>query len=605
MRKTVCYLFILIAGFHTQVWCDAQKNAKILRAKKILTQLDGKAEEFLDLLKVPGAAIGVVVEDELVYAKAFGKRNVAEDLPVTTSTLFPIGSATKSFTSFLTGQLVDEGVMDWDEPIVEYLPGFKLANPFTTYEITARDYLTHISGYSRHDVSWYGDVFPRDEMLRKLRHLEPAYGFREHFCYQNLGYMVVGHAAEKLLNKSWEDIIDEYILHPLEMYDTTGDLSAYQASNNHALGYRDTELGLTCTPFIDAYTIGPAGSLNSNIDDMVKWLQMLVKKGDRLIQRKTFDELIKPQVVSNIILNGRYGVEDLVMMETYGLGWFVMTYRGHEAVIHGGNIDGFSSNTCFFPKENIGIVVLTNKNNTPLPYVLGCIAADLALGIAPIDWAERLGHFKDYDAEFYFIDSTAKKAGQIEGTTTTHPLRDFTGVYDNAGYGQIEFKVENDRLEGLFHSMPVKFDHWHYDTFEIAKDTIIPDIVGLKATFRHNYFGEIDEVVIPFEPAVSDIVFKKQKDVRLFQGDYLDRFLGIYNYLGFDFVIKRENSSLVVNALGQPPFILIPEKDGLFTVEGYDGYTIQFFVNEDDAVSAVQLIQPNNTTFTAQKKLSP
>ncbi len=604
MRKHVCYLFILISGFHSPCWSDSHKSAKVLRAEKILSKLDVKAEEFIELLNVPGAAIGVVVDGEIVYAKSFGARNIAESLPVTSKTLFPIGSATKAFTSFLIGQLQDEGFLHWDDPIAEYIPGFKLINPFTTYEMTIRDNLTHVNGYSRNDAAWFGAKIPRDEMIRRMRYFEPAFGFRERFCYGNYGYLLAGHAAEKVTNKSWEDLLDEYIFNPIGMTHTTGDQKVFLESKDRSLGYRETEIGLSATHLIDAYTIGPAASLHSNLDDMLEWVKLLTKKGDRLIQRETFNEIIKPQVISNIILNGRWGIEDLIMMETYGLGWFVISYRHHEAIFHGGNIEGFSSSVLFFPNENFGLVVLTNKNYTPLPHILGCEVADTLLGITPIDWVERLKQFKDYDAEFYFKDSDAKKAGQVEGTTPSHPMRDFTGLYENPGYGTIEFKLKDDRLEARYNNTRLVFDHWHYDTFEISKDTNIPDITSLKASFRHNFFGDVDSVVIPFEPLVNDIVFKKKKEDKLFEKDYLNNFLGTFKYLGFSFIVSMEKNSLVVRALGQPPFILIPEKDGLFSVVDYEGYTVQFLVDDDDAITAVQLIQPNNTTYTAYKEVT-
>ena len=604
MKKSLCYLLILMAGIHSTGMCDEHRDAKVLRAKKILKQLDAKAEEYLDLFKVPGAAIGVVVEGEIVYKHALGKRNITDDLPVTTSSLFQIASASKPFTSFLIGQLVDQSKLHWDDAIVEHLPRFRLQNPFTTYEITIRDYLTHISGYSRHDVSWYGDTISRQEMLKRMRYLEPAYGYREKFYYQNLGYMIVGMTAEAICNKSWEELIDEMIFTPLDMKDTNTDLNRYKASSNHCIGYRESELGIVSTPFVNPYTISPAGGINSNVNDMVKWVANLTNKGGGLIEESTFKEMITPQVVSNVILGNRFSIDDLILMETYGLGWFVLNYRGHEAVLHGGNIEGFSSSVCFFPQENFGLVVLTNKNYSPLPYVLTSVIADLVLGVTPIDWTKRIEKFTHYDDTFYFADSTGKKAGQIEGTTPSHHLREYAGVYENPGYSNFEIKVENGRLAGIYNHIDIKFDHFHHDTFEMAKDTSIPDIVGIKASFRHNFFGEIDELVIPFESAVGDIVFKKRKNQHLFTGAYLDRFLGMYSYLGFDIAVKREQDSLTVTTFGQAPFILVPEKDGLFTVEGYDDYTVQFLVDEDSAIIAVQLIQPNNTTYTAYKQRS-
>ena len=603
MRKFICHLFILTAVVHSTCWGDIGSSANVMRAKKLLSSIDGKSEELLKFLNVPGAAIGVIVEGEVVYCKAFGKRDILNDLPMTTKTIMPVGSATKGFTSFLIGQLVDEGVLHWDDPIVEHVPKFKLIDPYTTYSVTIRDYLTHVSGFSRHDGSWYGGDIPRDEIIHRMRHHKQAFSLRERFCYGNLGYTVAAHAAEKATEKSWEELLQERILNPLEMTNTTSCIKELQASEDYSRGYRDSKIGIVQFPYLNPYTVGPAGGLNSNVEDMLKWTALLLKRGDNLMQSDTFSEMVKPQVVSNVLLNGRYGVEDLVLMETYGLGWFVLSYRHHEAILHGGNIGGFSAAVFFLPKEDFGIVVLTNKHYTPLPYVLSCEIADILLEITPTNWIERFKQFGSPEANDYFKDANHKIAGKVDGTSPSHSMKDFTGTYENPGYGTFEFDLKEDRLIGKYNNLNILFDHWHYDTFEISKESQLAEIEGLKIAFRHNFFGEIDSVVIPFEKEVDNIVFTKKKDERLFQEDYLKRFLGTYNYLGFAFVVEREGDSLNVKALGQPPFVLVPEKDGLFSVTGYDKYTVQFFFNDDESVNGVHLIQPNNTTFTAYKNV--
>lgn len=605
MRMFVCYLFFLIMGCLTHVHCTEKENAKVQRAKKVLQGFEQKSEELRSLLDVPGAAIGIVVDGEVVYSKGIGKRELSNDLPMTPQTLMPIGSATKSFTTFLIGQLVDEGLLHWDDPIIEHIHDFRLADPYITYEVTIRDYLTHITGYSKHDACWFGAAYPRSEMIKRLRHLQPAFGFREQFCYTNLGYMVAGHAAERATNKSWEELLQEYILNPLEMYDTTTSLDEMKSSADFAHGYRESDAGVIPTHIVNAYTIGPAGSMNSNVEDLLKWTKLLLQGGKELILPNTFKEITKPQVVSNILLNGKYGAEDFVTMEAYGLGWIVLPYRHHPAIMHGGNIEGFSSNVFLLPKEKIGIVVLTNKNFSPLPYLIACEAADRLLGLTPVDWVGRIKQYHKDDTPEYYRNADFKNSGKVENTTPSHQLEDFTGIYQHPAYGAIEFTLNGEKLEAKYNTLTLYFDHWHYDSFAVQKETNLPEIEGLKISFRHNFYGEIDSVVIPFEPDVDDLIFIKKKSERLFEETYLNRFLGIYSYLGIAFNIKQENGRLKVEAAGQPPFVLTPEKDELFSVIGYDGYTVQFLKNEDEEVTAVQLIQPNNTTFTAYKTQNP
>ena len=601
MKRFVRNIFVLTSVFYSTSTCQADESSKKKFAQQVLSSIDTKIDDFLKFFHVPGVAVGVVYDGDVVYNQGFGLRNVHDLLPMTCDTLMPVGSVTKPFTSFLLGQLVDQGVLHWDDPVVEHVPKFKLADPYTTYEITIRDFLTHISGYTRHDGCWFGATLPRSEIVRRFRYLEPAYGFRERFCYGNVGYMMAAHAAECATNTSWETLLQEYILNPLKMYDTTPNIHEMQASKDFSYGYRDSQKGFKITPLVNPYTIGPAGALNSNVNDLVKWLQLLTKKGKGLIQPETFKEIIKPQVVSHSLLNGRNGLEDIILMETYGLGWYVISYKNHEAVFHGGHIEGFSTNVMFFPREKIGIVVLSNKNYSLIPYMISCQIADSLLGAAPTGWIEKVKQLTNSDEPHYYNESDAHKAGKIDGTNPAHCLKNFVGIYENPGYGKIEVQLENNRLIALFNSLHLYLDHWHYDTFEISKENNSLELEGLKASFRNNFYGEIDSLVIPFEPQIEDIVFKKKKDERLFCDEYLKSFIGTYNYLGVNFVIEKCEKNLCVKAMGQPPFILFPEKDGFFSVIDYEGYTVQFLTDSESAITAVQLIQPNNSSLTAYK----
>lgn len=151
-------------------------------------ELHGFAEFVGGLLRdwqAPGVAVAVVNNGELVVSEGFGLRNVEQDLPVTSRTLFAVGSCTKAFTTMGLGLLADEGKLDWDAPVKTYLPTFALRDPVASDRITPRDLVCHRSGPPRHDLAWYGSPLPRREIVDRLRHLVPNKDFRAVRQYQN------------------------------------------------------------------------------------------------------------------------------------------------------------------------------------------------------------------------------------------------------------------------------------------------------------------------------------------------------------------------------------------------------------------------------------
>ena len=230
--------------------------------KKIKTFIDTVMKAW----KVPGVAVGIMKGDKLVFAEGFGYRNIKEKLPVTTNTLFAIGSCTKAFTSASIGILVDEGKAEWDKPVKNYYPEFKMYDNFASEKMTFRDLVTHRSGLPRHDLMWYGTKLTRKEIVERLQYLEPNKDFRTNYQYQNLMVMTAGYIAGVINGTSWEDLVKEKIFKPLGMDNSNFSVLESQKSADYAKPYstmKDDEIKEMA--FMDISTIGPAGAINSNI----------------------------------------------------------------------------------------------------------------------------------------------------------------------------------------------------------------------------------------------------------------------------------------------------------------------------------------------------
>ena len=205
-------------------------------ASDVKGTLDG-FDEFMSAamreFKVPGAAVAVVKDGKIILAKGYGYRDVARQLPMTGATIFPIASITKSFTVTALGTLVDQGRLDWDKPVREYLPGFRMYDPVMTEQLTTRDMVTHRSGLPRHDLIWYSSSLSREELVARLRYLEPNKPIREKFQYNNLMFVTAGYLGGRILGSNWEELVRKRVLEPLGMINTK--FSSDEARKSHGL----------------------------------------------------------------------------------------------------------------------------------------------------------------------------------------------------------------------------------------------------------------------------------------------------------------------------------------------------------------------------------
>jgi CubicO group peptidase (beta-lactamase class C family) len=552
--------------------------------------------------QVPGLAIGIVADGEVVYAEGFGKRDVETDLPVTSRTLFAIGSSTKAFTSLALGMQVDEGKLEWDEPVARYLPGFRLQDDYASAHITPRDLVSHRSGLPRHDLAWYNNTaLTRKEMVERLPYYEPNKGLRERFQYNNMMFLTAGYLVGELDGRSWEESIQARIFAPLGMTSSNFSVNDSQKSTDFARPYELKDDVVRPMSFRNIDNVGPAGSINSNIEDLTRWILLHVDKGRiggrNLVQEATITDMHMPHVAIPTLPNPQ---EPEISPASYGMGWFNQSYRGHYWVHHGGAIDGFIALVSFFPNDGIGIVALANMNGAALPGLVTRHAADRLLGLEPVDWNGKalskwkLGKEASKEAE------TKKALFRKLHTKPAHALEEYAGEYEHPGYGVLKVEAGGDGLTVTFNNIVTPFEHWHYEVFSGLENPQDRTFENLRIQFLSNLKGDVDRVAVPLEPAVSEIIFTKLPDSRLSDPSYLTRFTGVYELAGQEVTVAVQGKALTLTVPGQPLYELSADRNDEFNLKGVNGFSVRFATDAQGAMTAY-LNQPNGV-FELKRK---
>lgn len=571
------------------------RAAGLATALDRLAGLDEWMERALEEWKTPGLGLAVVNADGLVLARGFGLRDREKALPVGEHTLFAIGSSSKAFTAALLGDLVEEGLVEWDRPVRSYLPDFELKEEYATLHLTVRDLLTHRSGLPRHDMAWYGAEDSREELFRRLRHLDFSAGFRERFQYQNLMYMTAGLLAGRVAGSSWEELLEQRFLHPLGMQQSVLGIAAMSALEDRALAYQEEEGELTLVPYRVIDAMGPAGSINSSASDMARWLGFLLGRGElegiRILEESTFDELVTPVTVMP-----RSPLElEHEGQGTYALGWMVQDYRGRDRLHHGGGIDGFTALVTFLPRDRVGVVALANRGGSSLPTLATYWVLDRMLALEPIDWSALLRPAVEA-AEKQAREQQQKSSGERrEGTSPTHPLADYAGEYEHEGYGRIGVRHEGGALHISYHSFDEALEHWHFDTFRIAKGAA----KGTLLHFRTDRTGAVAEIEATLEPSVPALLFRRRPPAELEDPNVLRAIAGRYTLGPTQLSIALRGKQLSFHVPGQPAYKLLPWREREFRLEGLEGYSLRFELAHERC-ERIHLVQPNGN-FTAER----
>jgi CubicO group peptidase (beta-lactamase class C family) len=552
-----------------------------------MESLEHYIEEQRTNFKVKGIGVAVVKEGEVVLSKGFGDRDAERGLPVTPETIFSIGSSSKAFTATLIGALVDDGLLEWDKPVRHYLPWFAMFDKTAGEQMTPRDLLCHRSGLPRHDLLWYNNQdADRAELIRRLPHLENSRGFREVWQYNNLMFLTAGYLAGELLGLSWEDAVQQRLLDPLGMTNTNFSVLQSQKSEDFSLPYSEKDDDAIEIPFRPIDLVGPAGSINSSITDMTKWVSAQVnggRAGDRqVISPSALSQLHAPTMVmpeGPSFFDEAYGTG-------YALGWFLESYRGFKLVHHGGNIDGFSALVAFLPKQQIGIVALTNMNGSSLPMVAAYRAIDELLGLEPIPWGERYKTLLD-TMKAGAKESKAHAEAKTKAAPPSHPLEDYAGDYTHPGYGNFDITLVDGKLVPHYNALDFTMEHKHYDIWNARYELFD---MTLPLSFGTDLEGNIATLTAPLEPSVKPIVFQKQAAKGLSDPSVLSRYTGSYSMGPMTIVVDVERDTVLVATIaGQGKAELVPYEERIFTIKGQEATTVEFVLAANGSVEKVVL----------------
>ena len=489
--------------------CNQFLIAQSASDKKKIKEIDTRIQTIVEDWNVPGCAIGIVRGDKLIYAKGFGYRDVENKLPVTPNTLFGIGSNTKLFTATAIGFLVEEEKLEWDEPIRSKIPSIQFYNDQLNNSITLRDMLSHRTGLNSPDGIWFYSKFSRHELFEKLKYCEPVYGFREKFRYNNFMYMAAGEIIELISGKTWEEFVKKEILDPLKMTSTNFFIEEMIKSQDFAKPYMNNYIDNTIIAIEynrQMQGMGPAGSINSNINEMANWVICQLNKGEykgnQIIPSTIINETMNPSFISNWYDNIIF---EEMFKGLYGLGRVMTTYKGHLVTEHGGSIDGFLSQVTLFPDDDLGIIILQNTQTQPLRNFLQYEIADKILDLEKTNWHERVQTWRKGNIEGYKKYLEEQKSKKTQHTKPLHKLEDYVGVYENEIYGKITIELLGDQLRFQFYIFDFPLNHITYDHFETPENE---QYGQYEISFITNDEGIIDKIQMDIDK--PNVVFEKE-----------------------------------------------------------------------------------------------
>ena len=464
MKKQTILAFCIVGILASSL---AQVNVK---------SIDNYIEKSRRQWEVPGMAVAIVKDGEVVLSRGYGIKELGKADKVDGDTQFAIASNTKAFVASCLAQLVEEGELSWDDKVKQYLPYFSMYDdPYVSSETTIKDLLCHRIGLGTFsgDVLWYKSEREPKDFIKQANYVPQVFGFRNGYGYSNLMFITAGEVIREVSGKPWEDFVKERFLTPLEMNQTT--LRLAMVSENVATPHKPTlDKGTVPIKWVSWDKVSAAGGIISSTNDMAKWMMMNLNRGEW--KGKRYLAMEQQNLLWTPHNNFKISEDDKESLPGrhfggYGLGWGLMDYHGNLVVSHGGGYDGMYSRVVMVPDIELGVVILTNTMQG-ISYPLAMHIVNQYLQKDTRDWSKeflerarsRNGHKEDVEER--------RKARKLN-TSTSIASKDLVGTYYDPMYGEIYISEDTGSLRLQFESAPrlaATLEHWHYDTYEIKWD---------------------------------------------------------------------------------------------------------------------------------------
>ena len=442
--------FSVLSSF---IFCffSASSSAQLPLDEATLEQTINRA---LHEFNTPGMAVGIVKNQEVIFAKGFGTASIESATQVKPSTLFRIGSLSKAFTASGLAILVDQGKLNWDDKVQTYLPNFALYSAYVSKNFTVLDLLTHKSGLA----SGAGDSmiwpepsgFSRQEVVHNLRYLSPQYGFRAQYAYSNVLYITAGELIEKISGLAFEKFIDTHIFAPLDMNCFAGDIPKQNLPHVAlAYGYNDAR-GIYPIPRNSASEKGimasAAGGIVCDLDSMNKWAKAWLNVNTLPVSEQSYKVMTSGHTVLSV--SDEEQNWDMTLFKQYGLGWRLSNI-GHLATIsHTGTISGYQSYLLLVPQLDLGIVILNNGSNSAargsvMQTIVKAFIADAGIAMSKHnDWINTYLEYLD--------EKEADYLRKYEAPVAQGPMlisdKDILGVFKDAWFGNLRIQQGNGHI---------------------------------------------------------------------------------------------------------------------------------------------------------------
>lgn len=474
--------------------------------------LDSELEQIRQIFQIPGMAVAVVERGELILSQGYGYSHLETQQPFTPETLCLVASVTKSFTAGLAGILVDEGLLDWTQPIREYWPPLRMVDPFATQEITFEDMLCHRSGLPDHEnllvhgldreLSDPGREY-RQDLLYRLAYFEPCHPFRSQFQYQDIVYTCAGGILEVITDTHYEDLIRQRLLLPLGMQTSTFCRREARDSQRLAQGYGLVKGSIQPISFCDTRYMAPCAGLYTSAIELIPWVQLQLNQGrwgsDQLISTASMNWIHRPHMIAMVLSEAVGGG-----LATYGQGWVQSMLHGQMLICHGGSFNGYRSFVGFLPQSQIGVAVLCNLNLTNGMTVAGLTILDTLLGIDQL--ADRIHHYHALADKFKQAEIRAKQeflAGQDLSQPPSQDLDHYTGCFHHPGYGTFILENRQGSLWQTYDGRSFPVDPYCGDTwatrFQSTEDHLLP----MTLAFESDGHPQATAVRVPIVPGID------------------------------------------------------------------------------------------------------
>ncbi len=477
-------------------------------------EIEHTVQQAMQAWNIPGLALAIVKDDQVLLAKGFGTRETGKTEPVDEHTLFAIGSNTKAFTATAIGLLVQEGKLAWDDPVTKYLPSFRLQDVHASQLFTIRDLLCHRSGLG----TWAGDVllmgdYSPEEIAPRLRHIPPEFSFRAGYGYSNLMFVTAGLVISTVSGLSWEDFIRQRLFEPLGMRDSLPHPRYLKPGANVATPHEDIDGRLQAVTHRSDERAGAAGAIYASAADISQWLRLQLNQG-RLDGKQLVDPAIITEMQTAHTLIPMKEVDRKLFptrnFSAYGLGWFISDDGGRFIVRHTGGVAGMLSSTLLLPQEKLGVAIYTNKLPNSAYVALSYYLGEKLTGAVPQDWIQRYLAQNREDQQKLQQAKQQISAARAKDTRPSLALDKYAGEYESDILGGASIRLAGEQLYFQLHSAATisgPLEHWHYDTFRChwndptLGDSLIPfrsdgqgNVVELRVKIREDWIDPLEHV---------------------------------------------------------------------------------------------------------------